>query len=213
MPVRETGRTVSTGAVAAAMWLCAGAASALSAPDEFEFALSPQATPSDYSLVLVLKRSFADVLGISALIEPSWVDAAHVGDVVKTVSPSSAFSGALFTGTPDNPAYELAYFDENGLVLGGVTASAASPVTVFTWGLHIASPPAGSTIGAKVNVEMLDPATFESTLLSGTQVLAVPVPEPSTWMLFAAGLVAVGGLARRRLARRPIRDRSVVVDL
>jgi hypothetical protein len=209
MALQRLMRAGAAGAAAAAMSLAAGAAFALSTPDEFEFTLTPQATATDYSLLLLLKRSFTDVLAISALVEPSWVGPAQVGDVVQTVLPSPDFAGALFTGTTDNPAYELAYFDETGLVLGSVDASPAAPVTVFTWGLNIAQPlPPGSTITGRLNVELLDPTTFDPVLVSGAQTLAAPVPEPATWLMIAAGLAAVAGTPRRRRAAR----RSVVVD-
>jgi len=35
-------------------------------------------------------------------------------------------------------------------------------------------------------------------LSAGGDVIAAPVPEPSTWALFAGGLLAMGSILRRR---------------
>jgi hypothetical protein len=202
---------LAAAAVAAALCTSAGPAGALSAPAEFEYTLAPTPSPVDFQLGLALKRSFADVLTLSALVEPSWVAPPGVSSVVLGVAGSPSFAGAVFTGSPDNPSYELAYFDDNtgDLVLGAINASSNSAVTAFTWTLRFGpQTPPGGTIRATLNVEQLDLDTFDTVLLTGAQTFAapvpVPVPEPTTWMTLGAGLLALfasSGL-RARLRRR-----------
>jgi hypothetical protein len=190
----------------------AGPAAALTAPADFDFTLLPLAAPGEYALSLSLRASFDDVLFLSALVEPSWVPAA--GAVVQSVTGSPELADAILDDTlPDNPAYELAYFDDDGnLVLGGITATAADPLVPFTWSLHIVGQPPGSTIRATVFVDQLDLDTFETRQSSGTQLLAAPladpapVPEPASWATLAVGLTVLGAGALRRGRRRVPRD-------
>ena len=100
-------------------------------------------------------------------------------------------TGQTFSFTGDDDVW--VFFDNKlGIDLGGVHGAASAVADLDTL-------MAGKAEGNySFDFFFAERHTSESNLQISTSLTLVPVPEPSTWALMAAGLAAVGFCARRR---------------
>jgi hypothetical protein len=109
--------------------------------------------------------------------------------------------------------------DNSSVFLGPGAANAAQ---AFQANLGAGSPQISGAIGSQLDFWLYNNTSATGTALArnvqfvnaaipaleaywqlnpnGDLIYAVPVPEPGTWAMLAAGLIAVGGIARRRIA-------------
>jgi hypothetical protein len=141
----------------------------------------PGPTPAIW-LDLHTDRPFQDVAVLDVLLQGFSGELALVG-----VTPF--FVADLSLGSAEFPGY---YFDPPGTTLDGL---------LLRWAFS--APPSGAgsfSFAAASAVTLWDDR--ETVVPFGPLSATVPIPEPSTWTLLAAGLAAFGVLARRRAVAR-----------
>ena len=131
--------------------------------------------------------SFADVVNVS------WLGTPGSGFASGAISiTTSAFSNITFDPDPTK-SEGIFVFDNLGGSLGGTGSLLASPTSLSFSNIAVT--------GSDFSIELRGTATgaFGGEYVLGGSV--VPVPEPETYAMMLAGVVAVGFMAARRRRR------------
>jgi len=107
-----------------------------------------------------------------------------------------AVNGSLFSNDPTNPAnmdnalhFTWAGNAPVGFFAGGNVGTDLTFYQIVRNGSVNSNPATATPFAGVWNLNVDGVLTYT----------VVPVPEPGTWAMFAAGLVVVGGIARRRM--------------
>lgn len=118
------------------------------------------------------------------------------GDPSVNAGLSPFFVENVASGNPDAPINSTAAFQVLGTVAGPDGAMSGFVGTISASFIGLPYQYALYTL----EQQGLQGLTFTGTFVAGGAVVGTVVPEPATYALVAAGLVGVGGVARRRRA-------------
>jgi len=171
----------------AALALSLGAVSAIAATRTADVSVHPFIPGAiRFHLPVELGQgSFADVVNVS------WVGTPGSGFASGAISiTTSAFSNITFDPTKSEGMF---VYDNLGGSLGGTGSLLASPTSLSFSNIAVT--------GSDFSIELRGTATgaFGGEYVLGGSV--VPVPEPETYAMMLAGVVAVGFMAARRRRR------------
>lgn len=120
-------------------------------------------------------------------------------------STASAYTALLYTTDGDTWTYATTFkMSVDGSFVKGLSydfSSVAAAANNELFAVRLVStyaPGTSSYVGTTGNYASGGTIRYDMVTLSGTEIIAAPVPEPETYALMLAGLAAVGLVSRRR---------------